>query len=105
MIQLLTVQEKAIKYAKKVQGSFLVRNRTNSVTCWSGTTTKVTSLSVEIVKNFRKEEIHDEYEYDGVKIYVVNSLILKENAYIFMLPKFPFIKPIFDAKGIEIKRY
>jgi hypothetical protein len=30
---MVTVQEKAISYAKKVQGSFLVRNRTNSVTC------------------------------------------------------------------------
>ena len=30
---MLTIQEKAIKYAKKVQGSFLVRSYTNSVTC------------------------------------------------------------------------
>jgi hypothetical protein len=30
---MITVQEKALKYANKVQGSFLVRNRTNSVTC------------------------------------------------------------------------
>lgn len=30
---MLTIQDKALKYAKKVQGSFLVRNRTNSVTC------------------------------------------------------------------------
>lgn len=102
---MVTVQEKAVKYAKKVQGSFLVRNRINNVTCWSGNKTTVMSLSVEIVKDFRKEEIHDEYEYDGIKIYIINSLILKEDAYIFMFPKIPFMKPIFDAKGIEIKRY
>jgi hypothetical protein len=30
---MLTVQEKAIKYAKKIQGSFVVKSRTNSVTC------------------------------------------------------------------------
>jgi hypothetical protein len=30
---MLTVQEKALNYAKKVGGSFLVRNHTNSVTC------------------------------------------------------------------------
>lgn len=30
---MLTVQERAIKYAKKVQGSFLIRPQTNSVTC------------------------------------------------------------------------
>ena len=102
---MVTVQEKAISYAKKVQGSFLVRNRTNSVTCWTGNSTTVVSLRVEIVNDFIKEEIYDEYEYDGVKIYILNSLILKEDAYIFMLPKIPFMKPIFDAKGIEIKRY
>lgn len=30
---MITVQEKALKYAKKVDGSFLIRNSTNSVTC------------------------------------------------------------------------
>lgn len=102
---MITIQEKAVTYAKKVQGSFLVRNRTNSVTCWSGKTTSVVSLSVEIVKDFRKEEIHDEYEYDGVKIYIENTLIVKENSYIFIAIKMPFMKPIFDVKGIEMKRY
>ena len=63
------------------------------------------SLSVEIIKDFRKEEFHKEYEQDGIKIYVENNLIIKEKAYIFMLPKIPFMKPIFDAKGIDLKRY
>lgn len=63
------------------------------------------NLKVEIVNNFRKEEIYDEYDYLGVKIYILNSLILKEDAYIFMFPKIPFMKPIFDAKGIDVKRY
>lgn len=31
--KMLTIQEKAVKYAKKVEGSFLVRSQTNSVTC------------------------------------------------------------------------
>ena len=62
------------------------------------------SLSVEIVKDFRKEKIHDEYEYDGVKIYIENNLIVKENSYIFIVVKIPFMKPIFDAKGIENKK-
>jgi hypothetical protein len=30
---MITIQKKSVNYAKKVQGSFLVRNRTNSVTC------------------------------------------------------------------------
>jgi hypothetical protein len=30
---MVTVQDKALKYAKKVQGSFLVKNSTNKVTC------------------------------------------------------------------------
>lgn len=101
---MVTLQEKAAKYAKKVEGSFLVRTRTNSVTCWTGSRTKVVSLSVEILKDFKKEEFHTKYEQDGIKIYVENNLVIKENAYIFMLPKIPFMKPIFDAKGIDIKR-
>ena len=102
---MLTIQEKAIKYAKKVQGSFLVRSYTNSVTCWSGNTTKVVGLRIEIVKDFKKEETYDEYEYGGVKIYIENHLILKENVYIFMLAKIPLMKPFFDAKGIEARKY
>ncbi|KZL91953.1 hypothetical protein CLMAG_17590 [Clostridium magnum DSM 2767] len=30
---MVTIQEKALKYAKKVQSSFLIRNSTNTVTC------------------------------------------------------------------------
>jgi hypothetical protein len=30
---MVTVQEKAVKYAKKVHGSFLVRKHNSSVTC------------------------------------------------------------------------
>ena len=102
---MLTIQGKAIKYAKKVEGSFLVRSHTNSVTCWNGNTTNVVGLRIEIVKNFKKEETQDEYKYDGVKIYIESNLILKENAYIFMLFKLPFMKPLFEAKGIESKKY
>lgn len=102
---MVTVQEKAISYAKKSGGCFLVRNLTTTACCCTGHNATVTGLSVELVKDFKKENIHDEYEFDGVKIYIVNSLILKDDVYIFMLPKIPFMKPIFDAKEIEIKRY
>lgn len=101
---MLTIQEKAIKYAKKVEGSFLVRSYTNSVACWNGSTTTVVGLRIEIVKDFKKEEIHDEYKYEGVKVYIEKNIILKENAYIFMLAKIPFMKPFFDAKGIQTKK-
>ena len=40
-----------------------------------------------------------------IKIYIENNLILKENAYIFISGKIPFMKPFFDAKGIESKKY
>lgn len=101
---MLTIQEKAVKYIKKDHSSFLLRSHVNSVTCWTGTTTTVTGLRIEIVKDFIKDETYNEYEYDGVKIYVQNNLILKENAYIFMRAKIPFIKPFFDAKGIDTKK-
>ena len=101
---MLTIEKKAIKYAKKVEGSFLVQSHTNSVTCWTGDKTTVTGLRIEIVKNFKKEETHNEYKYDEVKIYIENDLILKENAYIFMIVKIPFMKPFFDARGIESKK-
>ncbi|RMD00019.1 hypothetical protein D9O40_11020 [Clostridium autoethanogenum] len=63
--------------------------------------TKVTNLSVEVLKYFNKEEIYDEYEYCEIKIYILSSLILEENVHIFMLPKIPFMKPAFSANGIK----
>lgn len=30
---MITIQERALKYAKKVQGSFLIRTSTRNVTC------------------------------------------------------------------------
>ena len=102
---MLTVQEKAVKYIKKVHGILLIRNRVKSVTCWTGTTTSVASLSIEIVKDFKKEETYNEYEYNEIKIYIEDNLILKENANIFILAKIPFMKPLFDSRGIETKKY
>lgn len=61
-------------------------------------------LRIEIVNDFKKNEEFCEYNYQGIKVYIDNSLKVKENAYIFMLPKLPFIKPFFDAYGIEPKR-
>lgn len=102
---MLTIQEKAIKHIKKEHGSFLIRSRSNSVTCWTGTTTTVEGLRIEIVKDFIKDDNYNEYEYDGVKVYVVKSLVVKDDAYIFMLPKIPLMKPFFDAQGINSKKY
>lgn len=62
-------------------------------------------LRIEIVKDYKNIDDFYEYEYEGVKVYVDSSLTVKENAYIFMLPKLPFVKPFFDAQGIEAKKY
>lgn len=62
-------------------------------------------LRIEIVDDFKNKEDFDEYEYSGIKIYIDKSLIVRENAYIFMLPKLPFVKPFFDAQGIQAKGY
>lgn len=101
---MLAIQEKAIKYVKKENESFLVKRHSNSVTCWSGTTTTVAGLRIETVKDFINNEDFYEYEYEDVKVYVDSSLTVKDNAYIFMLPKLPFVKPFFDAQGIEAKK-
>ncbi|MGE5627395.1 MAG: hypothetical protein ACM3X7_04665 [Solirubrobacterales bacterium] len=62
-------------------------------------------LRIEIVTDFKNTGDFDEYEYGGIKVYIDKSLIVKENAYIFMLPKLPFIKPFFDAQGIQARGY
>jgi hypothetical protein len=36
--------------------------------------TEVTNLSVEVLKYFSKEEIYDEYEYCGIKIYPIATI-------------------------------
>jgi len=100
---MLTIQGKAVKYAKNMEGSFLIKSRVSSVSCCTGNTITDLGFSIEIVKDFRGEEIYNEYEYEGIKIYIENNLMLKENAYIFMLAKIPFMKPFFDAREIGIK--
>ena len=71
---MITIQEKALKYAKKIQGCFLIRTRSNCISCWTGEMTEVTNLSVEVLKYFSKEEIYDEYEYCGIKIYPIATI-------------------------------
>ena len=102
---MITIQEKALKYAKKVRGCFLIKTISNSIGCWNGETKKVTNLKVEILKYFNREyyEDYDEYEYQGIKVYILNSLILSENVHISILLKLPFMKPKFSVSGIAIQ--
>ncbi len=54
------------------------------------------------VLNARNENLarYDEYEHQGIKIYIDKGLHLKDTIKITLNPKFLFFKPTFSVKGV-----
>lgn len=96
---MLTIDGIALRYAKKKEGSFVVKTATTPGG-WCGVGTK--NLWIEVLKNFEDTEDYQCYEYDGVKVFIENGLILSEDVLIYEKLNLPMVGRIFSSKGISI---
>lgn len=101
---MLTINAKALKYAKKKELYFVVKILTRTIECaWNGTRTQGRSLSVKASYEYEVEiEYYDIFEFQGVKVFISKELKIKGDINIYQKLKIPFMAPVFGVKGVDI---
>jgi hypothetical protein len=97
---MLNIDEKALTYAKKNKGSFIVKTISASGGCCE---MSVKSISVEFLKDFKENEKYHIHEYDTIKVFIEKGLKVEDNIFIFQKIKLPLFGHIFSSKGISIR--
>ncbi|NMM62770.1 hypothetical protein HBE96_08680 [Clostridium sp. P21] len=97
---MLNIDEKALNYAKKNKGCFVVKTISASGGCLD---IPVKSISVEFLKDFKGNKSYNLHEYDSVKVFIENGLILDDDIFIYHKIKLPLFGHMFSSKGISIK--
>lgn len=97
---MITIEEKALKYAQEQKGSFIVKTISASGGCCD---IPVKELCIECLVDFKENKNFDAYEYKGVKVFIEKYLQLEEDILIYQRWKLPFIGNIFGSKGISVK--
>lgn len=97
---MLTIEEKALKYAKEKSGAFIVKTISASGGCCD---VSVKDLCIEFSTDFKENKNFTSYEYNGVKVFIEKYLELQEDVLIYQKIKLPFIGNVFGTKGISVK--
>ncbi|WP_446899572.1 hypothetical protein ACSVC9_06710 [Clostridium sp. LBM24168] len=95
------INDRALNYAKKNGGGFLVRTISASSGCCS---MDVKEVSVEFIKKF--PEIYTGYrleKYEGINVFIENGLEIEDKITIYEKIKLPLLGTIFGAKGVSVK--
>ncbi|MCH3963887.1 MAG: hypothetical protein LKE46_06395 [Clostridium sp.] len=95
------IDDKALEYAKKNRGGFLVRTISASSGCCS---MEVKEISVEFIKKF--PEVYTGYKlesYKGINVFIENGLEFEDKITIYQKIKLPLLGTVFGAKGVSVK--
>lgn len=97
---MITIEEKALEYAKQKEGSIVVKLISSSGGCCE---MSVKGLCIEVIKDFKPSKYFDCYEYEGIKIFIEKELKLEEDILIYRKLKLPVIGTVLGSKGISIR--
>ncbi len=98
----ITIEDKALSYAKEREGDFVVRSISASGGCFS---MDVREITVEFIKDFKvNEKIFNSYSYRGINVFIEKGLGIKDNeVLIYQKAKLPFIGERFGSKGVSVR--
>lgn len=98
----LTIEDKALKYAKEKEGDFVVRSISASGGCFS---MDVREITVEFLTNLNMDKkIFNSYSYKGINVFIEKGLEIKDNeVFIYKKSKLPFIGERFGCKGVSVR--
>ena len=83
---------------KKSKGAFFIKVKPVGETCASGS---IPCLWAGIENpELQNLKLYDEYDYQGIKIYILKGLEVAETVSIWLDSKFIFGKPIFSIQGV-----
>ena len=97
----LTIDDRALDYAKEKGGDFVVKTISTSGGCCS---MEVREITVEFSKDFKgSNKIFNRYSYKDVNVYVERGLEVEEEVLIYEKAKLPLIESLFGSKGISVR--
>lgn len=97
---MVTIEEKALQYAKQTNGNFIIKTISASGGCCE---MPIRSLVIEILKDFKSTNNYLSYEYEGIKIFIEKGLQLGDEILVYRKLKLPLVGNIFGVKGVSIK--
>lgn len=103
---MIKIDDKALNYAKSNSLCFVAGISTKTISCdWhNGGTTLVKSLRLRVLyeTEILDKEQYNIYEYQGIKIYILDQLKVVGDIHIFQKMKLPFSSPAFAVTGIKV---
>ena len=92
------LNEKTLAAIKEDTGALFLK--VTECVSWAGTSISLWSG----VSNPKKENLSrfNEYEHQGIKIYIEKKLKTQDTIHIDVNPKFLFFKPSFSVRGVEV---
>lgn len=100
---MIVIEDKALAYAKAKGLSFVVKAVPVNLDCWDGTRTQVKSLKTKVVfEGEVDKELFNEFQFEGVKVFISTELKLEDNIKIIQRKLLPFTKPSFGVIGVKI---
>lgn len=100
---MITINDKALNYAKKSELSFVVKVIPINLECWNGTTTQAKSLKTKAVyENEIDKDLFNEFQVNGVKVFISQELKMDEEVKIIQHVQLPFAKPSFGVQGVHV---
>ncbi|AGY74528.1 hypothetical protein [Clostridium autoethanogenum] len=98
----ITIEDKALSYAREKEGDFVVRTISAPGGCFS---MDVREITVEFIKDFKaNEKIFNSYSYKEINVFIEKGLEIKDDeVLIYQKAKLPFIGERFGSKGVSVK--
>ncbi|MEY7999904.1 hypothetical protein AB8U03_06795 [Clostridium sp. Mt-5] len=97
----LTIDDRALNYAREKGGDFVVKTISASGGCCS---MEVREITIEFSKDFKgSKKVFNSYNYNGINVYVEKGLEMEEKVLIYEKVKLPLIGSLFGSKGISVK--
>ncbi|HBC97444.1 MAG TPA: hypothetical protein DC034_11705 [Clostridium sp.] len=97
----LTIDDRALDYAKEKGGDFVVKTISAGGGCCS---MEVRDIIIEFSEEFKgSRKIFNKYSYKGVNVYVERGLEMEEEVLIYEKVELPLIGKRFGSKGIYVK--
>ncbi|CAB1245456.1 hypothetical protein ACFHWD_16035 [Clostridium sp. MT-14] len=97
----LTIDDRALEYAREKGGDFVVKTVSTSGGCCA---MEVREITVEFSSDFKgSNKIFNRYNYKGINVYVERGLEMEEEVLIYEKAKLPLIGNLFGSKGISVR--
>lgn len=102
---MVSIDKKALKYAKTKNLSFVIKGSINTVACeCNSCKIQIKNLQVKLLYESEIEkDCYNAFEFDGIKVFISKDLKTNGDVLVYQKIKLPFKMESFGVKGIDIQ--